>query len=228
MHTERIFQIAFALSLAAHSAVIFQNINSFNIPLPREKENRKGAAFQVVYVKQRSDFRKPPAMSTEDALLNVPVKIGNQRSVPLPQVDKDRIFGRDNSFLKDLGFLKPGDAKPDIISIKKKITLPPIDANKIKSPTYLSYYQYVREKIRRAAYQNFSKTETGEVYLSFVVSATGALRETIINEDKSSKSSYLRQISLRSLRDSEPFPNFPKDLDYPQLSFNVIISYQIE
>ena len=38
---------------------------------------------------------------------------------------------------------------------------------------------------------------------------------------------YLRDIALRSIKASS-FPNFPKELDYLQLTFNVVISFEIE
>ena len=125
-------------------------------------------------------------------------------------------------------FTKPAFVKPDIIAVKKKITLPPIDLDKINNPSYISYYQIVREKIRRAAYQNYTRAEVGEAYLSFLISSDGSLKAMHLIEEKSSPSVYLKEISLRSIKEASPFPNFPKELDYPQLSFNVVISFEIE
>ena len=100
--------------------------------------------------------------------------------------------------------------------------------DKINSPSYVQYYQIVREKIRRSAYYNYSRTEIGEVYISFIISSDGVLKETRLVEEKSCSSQYLRDIALRSIKDASPFPNFPKELDYPNLSFNVVISFEIE
>jgi len=86
----------------------------------------------------------------------------------------------------------------------------------------------VREKIRRAAYQNYSRIDTGEVFLSFIISNDGYVRDTNLVEEKSSTNFYLREIALRSIKEASPFPNFPKELDYPQLSFNVVISFEVE
>jgi len=41
-------------------------------------------------------------------------------------------------------------------------------------------------------------------------------------EGKSAASPYLKEIALKSVRDASPFPNFPKELDYEKLSFNVV------
>ncbi len=112
---------------------------------------------------------------------------------------------------------------------KKKVTLPRIEMNvKIKSPSYNGYYELIREKIRHAAYRNYAQTETGEVYLAFVVGSDGNLKDVRYIEERSTPSYYLKDISLRSMKEAAPFPPFPQDLDYPQLSFNVIISFQIE
>ena len=127
-------------------------------------------------------------------------------------------------------FSKPSLAKPDLISIKKKISLPAVDMDKskINNPSYISYYQLVREKIRRSAYQNYTRTETGEAYLSFVVAREGGLEDVHVIDERSSQNSYLQATALKSIRESAPFPAFPKDLDYPRLSFNVVISFEVE
>lgn len=110
---------------------------------------------------------------------------------------------------------RPAFSRPDIIAIKKKITLPEIDAIKIDNPSYISYYQIVREKIRRSAYQNYSRNETGEVYLSFVISRDGYIRGINLVESRTNAGNYLKGIASRSMKEASPFPNFPKELDYP-------------
>jgi TonB family protein len=148
---------------------------------------------------------------------------------PPPFIDRESIFNqKQQPVLPKPSFAKPVLIKPDIIAIKKKITLPPIDLDKINNPSYISYYQIVREKIKRAAYQNYTRTEVGEVYLSFIISSDGYLNELQLKEEKSTASPYLKEIALHSIKDASPFPNFPQELDYPQLSFNVVISFEIE
>jgi TonB family protein len=125
-------------------------------------------------------------------------------------------------------FAKPTFASPELTAIKKKITLPAIGMARINNPGYISYYQIVREKIRRSAYQNFTHNETGEVYISFIISNDGMINDVRLVEEKSTANDYLKDIALSSVKDASPFPNFPKELDYPQLSFNIIISFEIE
>lgn len=165
--------------------------------------------------KQAAPEREPPLKS--------PAKINVAKIAPPPFVEKP------TSSLSKTAFIKPISLKPDIIAVKKKITLPPVEMDKINNPSYINYYQIVREKIRRTAYQNYTRAETGEVYLSFIISRDGYLKEVQLNEEKSSGNSYLKEIASRSVKDASPFPVFPKELvDYPQLSFNVVISFEIE
>lgn len=112
-------------------------------------------------------------------------------------------------------------------ALKKRITLPPVKSEKMKNPVYNSYYQIVREKIRNRAYNHYSRFETGDVYLTFVVTSDGRLREVKLIEEKSRAGGYLKEIALRSIRDSSPFSAFPSSLQFPELSFNVVISFEV-
>lgn len=225
MFSDKVFQIAFLISLITHGIILFQSSNLTPHTLNKREEP------QVSYVKNTESLKEDskPITLNKDLLSKLPSRIIATKTIPPPFIDKENIFQKNkDSTLRDFHLTKPTFIKPDIIAIKKKITLPPIGIDKIKNPSYLNYYQIVREKIRRAAYQNYSRAEVGEIYLSFIISSDGYLKEVRLIEEKSSPSSYLRNIALRSMKDASPFPDFPKALDYPQLSFNVVISFEIE
>jgi TonB family protein len=227
MFSDKVFQMAFLISVITHGAILFQNPN-FN-PLTVYKQGKK---LEVSYIKspQKTETTlKTQGPSKKEPLLKLSSKITADRRIPPPFIDKESIFkGRNAVNLRDISFSKPTFLKPDIIAIKKRITLPPIDINKINNPSYIGYYQIVREKIKRAAYQNYTGKEIGEVTVSFVISNSGYLKELRLIEDKSSLSLYLREVALKSIKDASPFPVFPNALAYPQLSFNVAITFQIE
>ncbi|MDD5724871.1 MAG: hypothetical protein PHX28_01815, partial [Candidatus Omnitrophica bacterium] len=61
-----------------------------------------------------------------------------------------------------------------------------------------------------------------------VVSSDGSLKDARLVEDKTTVNGYLQNVALRSVSEASPFPRFPKELDYSQLSFNIIISFEIE
>lgn len=217
MNSDRILRVTFIVSLFIHGAILLQspNLNPFSPP-PKEQK------IKVRYIKEdlqtkplpkaliRTDSQRP--VSKPEPFLNLDAKIGTGSRVPPPYVR----------------FAKPTFSGSDLMAIKKKITLPAIEMAKINNPGYISYYQIVREKIRRSAYQNFTHNETGDVYISFIISNDGLIKDVRLIEERSAANDYLKGVALRSINDASPFPNFPKELDYPQLSFNIIISFEIE
>jgi len=222
----RVFQIALLISLFIHGAILFQTPN-FNLNIfPQNKQREE---VKVSYIKSPVKPKQEQKPTKSEPLLKLPPRITIDKRIPPPYVDKENIFKANQlSKPQERIFEKPSFVKADILAIKKKITLPPIDMNKINNPSYLSYYQIVREKIKRAAYQNYTGEETGEVTISFIISSDGSLRDLRLIEEKSSPSSYLREIALKSVKDASAFPSFPKELDYPQLSFNLAITFEIE
>ncbi len=222
----KVFQITFFISLIAHGAILWQNPN-FNF-FPKDK---KETNLEVSYVKRPIESKEPLKTITpkREPFLKLSAQVTVENRTPPPFIDKENFFkGVGKVSLSDPGFAKPVFNKPDIIAIKKKITLPPIDINKINNPSYISYYQIVREKIKRSAYQNYTGKEVGEATVLFVISCDGYLKDLRLKEENSRLSTYLRETALKSIKEASPFPNFPKELDYPQLSFNLTITFEIE
>ena len=235
MTSDLVLRITFAVSILAHGAILLQSpsLNPFT-PAPKEQ------TIKVRYLKEEeltsklipkqlanSNLGKPLLKS--DPFLKLDSKIGMGNKIPPPYIEREDVLKGSKVMLANPpDFAKPTFARPDFMAIKKKITLPAIEMAKIDNPGYISYYQIVREKIRRSAYQNYTRNETGEVYISFIISNDGLIKGVRLAEERSSANDYLKSIALRSVNDASPFPNFPKELDYPQLSFNIIISFEIE
>ncbi len=116
------------------------------------------------------------------------------------------------------------------LSNRGKIKIPLLRSEKITNIKYLTYNQNIREKIKQKAYEYIDHPDfkEGEVYLTFILEASGILKEVQIIEGKTTANAYLRKIGLRCIRESSPFPPFPRDLDYPELTFNVIISFEVQ
>jgi len=113
---------------------------------------------------------------------------------------------------------------------KRSVSVPVLHSDKITNPKYINYNDQIRNKIENRAYfyADSPDFQSGEVYLTFVLLANGQLRETKIIESKTRANDYLKTIGLRSIKESSPFPPFPKDLNYPELTFNVIISFEVK
>jgi len=112
---------------------------------------------------------------------------------------------------------------------KRFVSVPLLDSGKISNPKYLNYHEHIRNKIRNRAYLYVDNPQfdIGEVYLTFVLLSNGVLKQIQIIEDKTAANSFLKTVGLRSVKESSPFPPFPQGLEYPELSFNVIISFKI-
>lgn len=223
MYFSRPFISAILFSAFVHAAIFFTPTNFKLFARQIDYE------IKISYLKLLKEAQKEISVRGQP-LPKQATKTKLQQTAPPPYVDKADLLKayKDTPLLPRPSFSKPTFIKPDIIEIKKKIVVPPIDIHKINNPIYIGYYQLVREKIRHAAYNNFAQAEEGEVYLTFTLSADGYIQAIHLVEEKSSASSYLRKVSLTSMRAASPFPAFPKELDYPQLTFNVIISFEIE
>lgn len=138
--------------------------------------------------------------------------------------------------LKDMGQHRERIAVPDKqplkvvnLSEKRHVSVPLLTTRKITNPKYINYNDRIREKIRNRAYFYIDdpEFESGEVYLTFVLLSDGSLKDLQVISAKSRANDYLRGVGLRSIKESHPFPAFPGDLNYPELSFNVIISFEV-
>lgn len=161
----------------------------------------------------------------------------------LPEVRKEDIV---NPPLEDMPFAKPLEAKkeePTVETIisgssggimqgkgKKFEAVINEEKDSIKKAAYIGYYRLVREKIRYYADRNYIKEKSasqGEVFLSFVVTSKGELLHIMIMDNRSAKDLLLRDIAINSVRDASPFPAFPQGMKQYQITFNVIISFEL-
>lgn len=220
MLSEKSFKLAFVVSLAAHTALFFQLPQMNFLSLQRRAPKKT----QVTYIKEEARPQLTKSYNQKIPRQKSPRFSFNKNFAPPPFAEKQQIF----EGTKNIPIKKPESLKPRITAVKKKITLPSLSSEKITNPVYLSYYQIIRERIRRAAYQNYTRVLNGEIHLSFIILNNGRLKDVKINQEKSCAYSFLNETAINSIYDASPFPKFPEELAYPQLSFNVIISFEIE
>lgn len=204
---EKKFQISLIISFLIHSSVLFY-LPPFQTPiLPKTI-----TPIEVTYLKLEKEFKEKKAEN----------KIISKSYVkPPPFIDRGIFNIKRQKLQKE-------PISIEKFALEKKVILPEIPSPKITSPAYLTYYQKIREKIRICAYRNYTCPEEGEVYLSFCVASNGSLKKVDLQEEKSKATEYLKNIALKSVRDGSPYPAFPKDLEFGELSFNVIISFEAE
>jgi hypothetical protein len=111
--------------------------------------------------------------------------------------------------------------------VKNDMVIPPLPKGVEKLPAYLDYVQSVRDKIKNMANSKYRhKYAYGEVLLSFVLNSTGKLAVVKIREERSCNNEELKSIAKESIEDASPFDPFPPDLEFKELSFSVVLSFE--
>jgi outer membrane biosynthesis protein TonB len=217
MANDKIFQVALTVSLIGHSLVLIGlphieldskkkdypqiEVNYFQLrKIPRQsslQDKRTPESRSLVTEESHKTIQKiQEATSEEEALLKKEPSPAEKRQSPAKAQEQDQ---------KEF----------------------PISPEVAQRPEYLSYYQLIREAIKDSAYRNCPLSFTdGEVYISFILLSDGHLKAAKVIDKKSTAGKFLKQIALRSLSNAAPYPPFPKELDLPELSFNIIISFQ--
>lgn len=212
--------IGLLISLGAHGMLI-AGLPHFSLDHPQKKDT-----VEVIYVKPKPE---PVTMQKREGILKDPV-LAKQTAIVKPTPPPFVKPKEETAKVEKESAKKPevAIAKTPALEAKPAVTIPEVEQEKIKNPSYLSYYQLIRERIKRSAYQLYSSRERGEVYVSFIVRSNGQVIDTDLIEAKSSSNLHLRDIALRSIRNAAPFPLFPKELNYPDLSFNILITFGTE
>ena len=217
----RFFRYCLAISFLVHLAVLFKfsYYNFFVIERPKK--------IDIQYYDVRLESKKSQELAKKqlpDKTKDLAKTATILREKDLPSTTKAKEIPKPP---ERLGMNKQ-PATLASVHLKRKVSVPALKSEKIDNPFYQNYYETVRTMIKKRAYANYSKVETGEVYMTFVVLSDGTLKQAQLIEEKTSAQDYLREVSLRSVQECNPFPHFPPDLTYPELSFNVVISFEME
>ncbi|MFH1678814.1 MAG: hypothetical protein ABH914_04265 [Candidatus Omnitrophota bacterium] len=229
MTGNRVFQVALLVSLTVHGVLLMQHYG-FDTSL-KNKEKK----IEISYLKKPPEYKPEPKKETlkklkKEPFLELKDKAIIEKRVPPPYIEKNNLPAnpRPQLALKTQAN-RPSIINVQVVSVKKRVSLPAVmEADKIKNPSYISYYQIVREKIRRAAFRSYNGRELGEVTLSFIISNDGSPQKIFLMEEYSSESAYLREIAVDSVKSASPFPRFPKELDYSRLLFRLLIKFKVE
>ena len=209
----KLFSIALFCSLIIHVGVIAY-LSIVKIKLFKKPMKQIEVTYQTVNQKKK---KKKSGQVQNVKIIKQPKK---EKAVKILTTKREptNLFGqkiRDMTKLSDkISFGKKQIPKIKTIDIERKITVPVLKAEKITNPKYLSYNENIRHMIRQIAYRyvNHPDFQAGKVYLTFVLKANGELKDLKIIDSKTNANEYLRDIGLRSIKDSSPFPPFPEDL----------------
>lgn len=211
-------RIAFLISFTLHALILLQlphlKVLSREKPLPR---------LEVTYLKVQEI--KPQRTSSKVR----PPKASRQRIVTKDTSMQVKLVNKKNSSaaIKEEPKKKLLEKSAPVEQVEK-IEIPP-ELPKEDEELYINYYQSVRGRIREFVINNYPRfVAYGEICLHFTLLSTGKLRELTIVGERSSPNNLLQKIAKKSVRQASPFNAFPKGLNQDELSFSVIISFELE
>jgi hypothetical protein len=236
MYENKSLQLAFLISVILHFALFLSSPYRWVLP-----EKQPIRPIKVAYIKEKEIPKK--------LIGQRPGKSGGSRALPpmspeaLPEVRKEDIVSSPLQPVQPP--VKPGQVKkeePTVETIgarggvviggkgKKFEAVINEEGNSARKATYIGYYRSVREKIRYYADGNYVKegsTAQGEVFISFTVASSGELLHIMVIDKRSTQDTLLRSIAIDSIRDASPFLAFPQGMNQYQITFNVIISFEL-
>jgi len=242
MDENRTFQLAILISIVLHFALFLTAPRAGALPKKQLFEPIKVAYFKPEEIKKKelpgkqeklvgqkpglSYYRLPsptapeamPEVKKEDFAAQplAPQPLAKPEQVKKEEPTVETIISGSRAVIRDKG--------------KKFETVVNDEKDSGKKAAYIGYYRLVREKIRYYADKNYIKERSasqGEVLLSFVVASSGELLHIMIIDARSSKDLLLRDIAINSIRDASPFTAFPQGMNQYQITFNVIISFEL-
>ncbi|MBU1913475.1 MAG: hypothetical protein KKB22_08085 [Candidatus Omnitrophica bacterium] len=230
MSENKTLQLAFLISMLLHFAIFLSA--PYTGALPKKSPVKP---IKVAYFKVKEQPKKVIGQKPE---VGVPYVLPPKAPEALPEVKKEDIVNPPPASTKDQ--VKKEEPIVETISSNSRAvigakgrkfeTVVNDEKDKGRKATYIGYYRAVREKIRYYADRNYLKegsASQGEVFLSFVVAASGELLHIMIIDAKSIEDPLLRNIAIDSIRDASPFPTFPQGMNQYQVTFNVVISFEL-
>ncbi len=208
------FNIALTISISIHIAIVgIAAYTSFDFKKNNTEQKREETEIKFTNVKPEQEKKQnlndkrriikepPPYLDLKEQLVNL-------EKTSKPQLKKPEI--------------------KDITMAKRKVVFNKPTEQLDSMPAYINYYEKIRNKIRKTAYSNYKSEISGKIFLNFTVNKEGELTEIALDQEQSIDSSdYLKNIALSSIRNSSPFPKFPKKLEkFGTLNFNLSIHFK--
>jgi outer membrane biosynthesis protein TonB len=203
---EPAFRTAIGISIALHSALIAPFI-----PLAMQRDRarmEKEIVIDYVVLKEPDTAKEEPVLSKmrETPKVEIVKKVEVKPAPASKEMPK-----KDNALKQAIA----ADAKKQ--------------AQIRSTKEYINYYQLIREKIRDRLKEHYRRYYAeGEANLVFILTSDGRLESSAIDVSSSTADRTLHDIALRSLRESAPFPAFPKALTLPKMTFNLQVSFKRE
>ncbi len=200
--SDRVFLIAFGVSLAIHLVLLITRIVSF----PWLAQMKHRLPLEVVYETAQAkpeveQFQAQLTRTKRDAAAApAPSQIGDRMSIRIP----DRPF-----LAGDRALAESMPARGAIVDLTDLV-----DASR-GDPVLLSYFGAIREQIQSAANRQSWTLEDergGLIYISFLLNDNGGIEGVVIVPERSVPSHSLQNASLGIVKSAAPFPPFPPSM----------------
>ncbi|MBF0570406.1 MAG: hypothetical protein HQL12_00905 [Candidatus Omnitrophica bacterium] len=219
--TENFIFKALFISLALHTAfvctVYFSRLNDPQYRAMRQ--NRIEISYKAIH-KKSVDIREYPIKPVQKLDLSNNTKFFTDGTIPVSMVKEKPILPFGMRYERKPEYMRTMD-------LSHRISIMPIQSEKINNPVYAAYNEMVRDRIKERVYQNYDRMEKGSVYLTFLLDEHGVLKAAKIIPEKTDASEHLQEIALRSLKEASPFPAFLKGMNLTEYPFNIQIQYQV-
>ena len=220
----RLIYGAFFVSLAIHLVVLF----TFNAT---DFFNLRNNSPQRVEVSLRAKPAAPnPSAVLAAKILPKKEPIYQPKEIERKEILKGVLGQKAPKSPENLKIFERSTEKFKGLNAVKKVSIPMLDSEKINDPKYEKYKIVIKEAISEIMYRKFSQVQekiAGEVYLTFLITKEGVLKEVKIIEEKSSANESLRRLALEGIRETK-FTPFLKDFEVSEMTFNTQIIFQVD
>ncbi|MBI4436970.1 MAG: hypothetical protein HY590_06150 [Candidatus Omnitrophica bacterium] len=193
--------------------------------------------FLLLFGAGRFTFQGPSPFARESLeLFYVQREEPNLVQPPLPEPpmaqkglgldEQDSLFSRkENSSQEEISSKETSSKREEEIRSEAEM-IEALHLNHEEKPIFLTYYQEIRERIRKNLFAYYrSGRQEGNVTLNFVLFSNGQLKKVKAVEKEKPSHPALREIAMRSVIDASPFPPFPNGFKRPSASLWVRVTF---
>ena len=213
--SDRIFTLAFGTSLGLHLLVLLGQVLPFRWLTPSPDR----APLQVIY---EYEIAKQELRTIQEQFAKAAMERGGP-SVPATLSDRPQIrIPSRPSLLKE--------PLPDSLRLSPSsvVDLTNLADAARGNPVLLTYFSAIREQIQQTANRRSwwtAESAQGIVYISFLLTSSGTVKEAQIVGERSAPSPALREIALRIVKGAAPFPPFPPSMTEPTKTIVVPLEF---
>ena len=227
--TDRVFTVAFGVSLGAHLVLLLCQLVSLNwLATPSRRTPMEVVYERETATRELEQLQEHLARATRDAAAIPSPTLGDHPQIRIPDrpsLSEDRPLaavagGRPLTDDRSLSDFVPGP--PAIVDLTNLV-----DASR-GDPVLLSYFSAIRDQIQQAAnrstWLSASMTE-GLVYVSFTLNASGVIHKVSVVSERSVAAQPLQEAAVRIVKAAGPFPPFPPSMAEPNKTIVVPLEF---